>query len=908
MTISALLRPIYLLTHLISPAPPERDALTTEDYMPTRFDLSKFTKQSRKALERAQNLAATLKHQHVDSEHTLVSMLEQDDSPVAGLLNDIGADAKRIGRRLVDELELMPKSYRRVDQVFVSKSLQGVLEDAQREAGDMGDEYVTPEHILLATALNTKGYAGKLLRDQGATGDKIREKLKTQNKGKKVTSPEGKTSDVLSQYADDLTARAARGELQRCIGRDNELRRIMQVLARRTKNNPVVVGEPGVGKTTIIEALAQRIVADDVPLGLKGKKIMSLDVGSLVAGTSLRGQFEERIKAIVNEIVASEGQILLFVDELHTLMGAGDGPMNAVGMIKPALARGEISLIGTTTQDEYREYIEADIALERRLQQIIVEEPSIDGCISILRGIKSNYEIHHNVQINDDALVAATKMTSRYITDRALPDKAIDAIDEAASRLRLEIDSKPTELDEVERRIHNLEIERQALVSESSADATEARVKLENEIEELKKQAQEMHERWESEKELLDALTSKKEAYEAAEKEAEEAQRKGELGRSAEIKYSVLPKIQKEIEEAQREHNRLNPGARLLKDFVDESDIAKVIGDWTGIPVSKMVESEQQKLLKMGERLGERVIGQSIAIETIAEKVRTARAGLQDGKRPIGNFMFVGPTGVGKTELAKALAEFLFDDEDAIVRIDMSEYMEQSKVNNLIGSAIGYVGSERGGILTEAVRHKPYSVVLFDEAEKAHPDVFNILLQVMDEGRLTDSQGKRVDFTNTIVILTSNVGSKRIMELTQSEGFTQQELEDEIKMILKDHFRPEFLNRLDNQIPFRALNLDDIKKIARIHEKKVRKLLAEQRMELELSEAALEFLSNAGYEPEFGARPLRRAFAEHLQQPLAIEILEGKFAPGDTVQVDVSDNFESLSFTNPNEKKEEAAE
>lgn len=877
--------------------------------MTAKFDLSKFTQPARKMLERAQNLASTLKHQNVDIEHALVAVLEEDDNVAKKALTAIDVDSKKVGRRLIEELELMPKSYRRNDQIFVSKNLLKVLEDARRESNDFKDEFVTLEHVLISVAAFQKGYASKLLRDEGATADRLREHFKTSRKGKKVTNAEGAASDILSKYAVDLTQMAANGQLQRVVGRDAELRRIMQVLSRRTKNNPVLIGEPGVGKTTIIEGLAQRIVADDVPLGLKGKKIMSLDVGSLVAGTSLRGQFEERIKAIINEIIASEGEILLFIDELHTMMGAGggDGPMNAAGLLKPALARGQISLLGTTTQDEYREHIEVDTALERRFQPIQVDQPSTEECISILRGIKQNYEIHHNVQIHDDALIAATKMTSRYIPDRALPDKAIDAIDEAASRLRIEMDSKPTELDNVERRIFNLESEAQTLLNEVSEDAVATRERIALDIVGLQKQAKEMHTRWEGEKTLIDKLTKQKEEYDAAEGEMQEATHKGELGRAAEIKYSVLPKIQASIDAARKDHDALNPGDRLLKDYIDESDIAGVIGDWTGIPVNKMVESEKEKLLQMPARLMESVIGQDAAIHYISEKVRTARAGLQDRNRPIGNFMFVGPTGVGKTELAKAIAKFLFDDEDAIVRIDMSEYMEQSKVNTLIGSAIGYVGSERGGVLTEAVRHKPYSVVLFDEAEKAHPDVFNILLQVMDEGRLSDSQGRRIDFTNTLVILTSNVGSRRIMDITQSESFEQEDLEEEIKNILADHFRPEFLNRLDKAIPFRALDLGDIKKIARIQERKVKKLLAEQKMELELTEDALEFLSKEGFEPEFGARPLKRSFATHLQQPLAVEILEGKFASGDTILTDLKADGERLVFHNKN-ISEDAAE
>ncbi|MEM1347617.1 MAG: AAA family ATPase [Myxococcota bacterium] len=883
--------------------------------MATKFDLSKFTESARNTLERGQNLASTLRHQHVDAEHALLAILEQDDHPAKALLEATGADTKRLGRKLIDELELMPKSYRKADQVFVAKNLLNLLDDARAESQKQGDEFVTPEHMVIAISLGRKGYAGKALRDAGATGEALREAYQDARKGKRVTSAKGPGSGsgapgVLEKFATDLTQLATEGELQRVIGRDTELRRVMQVLSRKIKNNPVLLGEPGVGKTAIIEALAQRIVADDVPIGLRGKKIMSLDVGSLVAGTSLRGQFEERMKAVIEEIVSSDGEILLFIDEIHTMVGAGggDGPMNAAGLLKPALARGTLSIIGTTTIDEYRQYIETDPALERRFQTILVEEPSQEQCLSILRGIKQNYEIHHNVQIMDSALVSATKMTDRYITDRALPDKAIDAIDEAASRLRLEIDSKPTELDELERRIISLEVERQALEDEANTATVDARRRIDAEIKDLRAQAETMHERWEREKEILDVVTKKKEEYEATEREMQEAQRKGELGRAAEMKYSVLPKIKGEIERAQDSQAELLEGPRLLKDYVDESDVAGVIGDWTGIPVSKMVESEREKLLRMPDRLSERVIGQDAAIAVISQMVQTSRAGLQESNRPIGNFMFIGPTGVGKTELAKALAEFLFDDEEALVRIDMSEYMEQSKVNNLIGSAIGYVGSEKGGILTEAVRLKPYSVVLFDEAEKAHPDVFNILLQLMDEGRLTDSQGRRVDFTNTVVILTSNVGSKRIMDITASEDFSQEALEEEIEQILREHFRPEFLNRLDKKIPFRALDFDDIKKIGKIQERKVQKLLTEQNLLLDLQEDAMEFLAEEGYEPEYGARPLKRSFMQHLQQPLAIEVLEGKFSPGDTIIVHAGEDEEGLVFEKSDAKHSGAAE
>ncbi len=862
--------------------------------MPTKFDLSKFTKQARRHLERAQTLAQKFSHQHVEIEHVMLAMLEEDDSLGVATLQKHGMDTKELGRGLFEELELVPKSYKKSDQVFVGKKLLDSLQVASDEAQKSGDQYANSDHMLIAFAM-ASGFVGKQLERAEITPDKLRDTLKESRGGKPITSPEGPMPELLQKFAADLTKAAAEGELDPVIGRDAELRRIMQVLSRRTKNNPVLIGEPGVGKTAIVEALAQRMTADDVPIGLKGKRIVSLDVGSLVAGTSLRGQFEERVKAIITEIVASDGKIILFIDELHTIMGAGgEGSGNAANLLKPALARGELSIIGTTTVDEYREFIEPDAAFERRFQTIPVDEVSVEQCISILRGIKQRYEIHHGVQILDSALVAAAQMTDRYITDRAMPDKAIDAVDEAASRLRLEIDSKPTDLDQIERRIANLEVELQALVDETDPDSVAARERLNEEIESSVEEASGLRVRWENEKKVLEEVTDRKEELEAAEREVEEAQRKGELGRAAELKYSVIPKVQKEVEAAQEKLSE-HEGDRLLKDFADESDIANVIASWTGIPVSKMMESEREKLLNMPDRLRQRVVGQDHAIELICAAIWRSRAGLQDRSRPMGNFMFVGPTGVGKTELAKALSEFLFDSEDALVRIDMSEYMEQSKVNTLIGSARGYVGSEQGGILTEAVRQKPYSVVLFDEAEKAHPDVFNILLQVMDEGRLSDSQGRRIDFTNTLVILTSNVGSRRILDLAgKVEG---EELTDQVKDILKDHFRPEFLNRLDAPVVFNALDREAIKLIVNIQEKKLKRLLAEQKMTIELTEGAREFLADEGFEPEYGARPLKRAIGTFIQDPLAIEILEGKFVEGDHIIADVADSQDQLSFT-----------
>ncbi len=866
--------------------------------MPTKFDLSKFNKSARKVLERAQNLAGRLNHQHVECEHVLVAVLEDDANEGTKALVSVGVETKALGRKLIDELELLPKSYRKADQVFVGKRLLSVLQSAQEK----GNDNASPVDVLVAMAEESSGFAPRQLREMGATAEKLRGSGGKASKSKDGNKLGGSTGapdvpEMLGKFATDLTQLALDGELGRIIGRDDEIRRMVQILSRRGKNNPVLIGQPGVGKSAIVEALAIRMAHDDVPLGLKGRRIMSLDLGSLVAGTSLRGQFEERLKTIVNEIIDSDGKIILYIDELHQMVGAGggDGPMNASNLLKPALARGQISIIGTTTIDEYREYIEADAGLERRFQTILVEEPSVDQCVSILRGIKQRYEIHHGVQINDSALVAAAKMTDRYITDRALPDKAIDAIDEAASRLRLEIDSKPTELDEVERRISNIEVELQALADETNPDSVEAREKLQGEVEKLFEERDALNERWEIEKGALGGVTEKKEELEASLEEVEELQRKGELGRAAELKYSVIPKIKKAIEEAQGKLDTLGDGPRLLKDIVNEDDVAITIAGWTGIPIDKMLESEREKLLQMPDRLRQRVVGQDHAIELICSAIWRSRAGLQDKKRPIGNFMFVGPTGVGKTELAKALSEFLFDSEDSLVRIDMSEYMEQSKVNTLIGSARGYVGSEQGGILTEAVRLKPYSVVLFDEAEKAHPDVFNILLQVMDEGRLSDSQGRKIDFTNTLVILTSNVGSRRILDLAgKVEG---DELTDEVNEILKDHFRPEFLNRLDAPVVFNALDMDAIRLIIDIQERSLKKLLAESKMTIELTDAAREFLAQEGFEPEYGARPLKRAIQTYIQDPLSVEILEGKFGAGDHIVADIADAQDQLAFS-----------
>lgn len=859
--------------------------------MSNKFDLSKFTQQAKAVLERAQSLTGQLKHKHLEAEHVLLAMLEDEDGLGRVTLQKLGVDAKGLGKMLIEELELMPKNYKSGAQVFVSKTMLRILEDAAQQAKKEGSKNASSEHILIAIAEYGKGVAGRALKKAGVDGEKIRGATQSNTFS---PSYDGTIPEVLQKYAIDLTGLAKAGKLDRIIGRNDEIRRMIQILSRRGKNNPVLIGEPGVGKKSIVEALAIRMANDDVPIGLKGKKILNLDLGSLVAGTSLRGQFEERVKMIVTAVAESEGHIILFIDDLHQITGmSGNG--GSSNLLASALSRGQISVIGTTTADDYREKIETNTKLERRFQTILVDEATIEECVSILRGVKHRYELHHAVQINDQALIAAAKMTDRYIPDRALPDKALDAIDEAASRIRLEMDSKPTALDEAERRIQNLEIERQALIEETNPDTVEIREKLEKEIESLREESDALRIRWETEKGMLDEMLHLKEAMDATQNDIEAATRAGELGRAAELRYSVLPKLETEIKEAEEKAENSRSGKHLLKDVVDEDDIAAVIASWTGIPIDKMLESEREKLLQMPDRLRQRVVGQDPAIEIICSAIWRSRAGLQDKNRPIGNFMFVGPTGVGKTELAKALSEFLFDSEDSLVRIDMSEYMDQSKVNTLIGSARGYVGSEQGGVLTEAVRLKPYSVVLFDEAEKAHPDVFNILLQLMDEGRLTDSQGRRVDFSNTLVILTSNVGSRQILDLAGK--VTDEEMTEKVEEILKDHFRPEFLNRLDSTVVFNALDKDAIKLIISIMERKLKKLLAEQKMTIEIKDGAREFLAQEGYEPEYGARPLKRAISNFIQDPLSVEILEGKFHPGDHIIAEIADSQDHLVFS-----------
>jgi ATP-dependent Clp protease ATP-binding subunit ClpB len=859
--------------------------------MPKSFDLSNYTRGARRIFQRAEQLASDLNHRRVRSEHVVVSLLEDDSSWTVELIASRGADPNELGRVLVDELEGIRRSRDAPGRVVLSDELVRVLKSAQSP----GDEPVGLSAFLEAVARDQKSRTGRLLRERGINADAIESFSGEQSEADVSASADDSATDVLSKFSEDLTGLAEREELDPVIGRDQQIRRILQVLARRVKNNPVLIGEPGVGKTAIVEGLAQRMVAGDVPDGLIDTKLVSLDLGSLVAGTSLRGEFEERMNKIIDEVTGATN-IILVIDEIHQLVGAGGqgSSMNASNLLKPALARGELSVIGTTTVDEYREYIEDDAALERRFQSIDVDEVSVDGCISILRGIKQRYEIHHGIQIADSALRAAAEMTDRYVTDRALPDKAIDAMDEAASRIRLQIDSRPHELDRLLRQLEKLEVEKQSLTDAQEPESVEAREQLDERIGELREESHDLEDRWEREKQKLDELSELKEELEETEKDIAKAKREGEVGRSAELKHKVVPEIESRISKVEKQLEEINEDERLLKDHVDESDVGAVIADWTGIPVSKMLESEREKLLNMPDRIRRRVVGQDHAIESISQAIWRSRAGLRDPNRPIGSFMFVGPTGVGKTELAKALSEYLFDSEDALIRIDMSEYMEQSKVNTLIGSARGYVGSEEGGVLTEAVRHNPYSVVLFDETEKAHPDVFNLLLQMMDEGRLTDSQGREVDFTNTLIILTSNVGSRRILDLAGQ--VSEQQLSEEVEEILKDHFRPEFLNRLDDQIVFRALDKDVLRKIIKIQERDLQGLLADRDISLTLTEGARDLLIDVGYEPEYGARPLQRAIGEYIQDPLSRKILEGEFGEGDSIVVDIGAEEQKLVF------------
>jgi ATP-dependent Clp protease ATP-binding subunit ClpB len=855
-----------------------------------RFD--KLTVKAQEAVQAAQALADREGHQQIEPEHLLVALIEQEDGVVGALLAKLGARPEAIRRDAEAEIRRLPKVSGASGQ-YMSPRLKAVFDAAWAEMERLKDDYCSTEHLLVAIAQDTDGPAGRVLRQAGVTKDGLYRALVDVRGSQRVTdqNPEAKYQ-ALERYSRDLTELARKGKLDPVIGRDEEIRRVVQVLSRRTKNNPVLIGEPGVGKTAIVEGLAQRIVAGDVPEGLKGKRLVALDLGALIAGTKYRGEFEDRLKAVLREITEAGGEVICFIDELHTLVGAGgaEGAMDASNMLKPALARGELRCIGATTLDEYRKHIEKDAALERRFQPILVKEPSVEDTIAILRGLKEKYEVHHKVRIKDSALVAAGVLSHRYIADRFLPDKAIDLIDEAASRLRIEIDSMPAELDEIERRIMQLEIERVSLAKESDEPSRERLDRLDRELADLKERSAAFKARWQGEKEAIGRIGKITEEIDAARTAMADAERRGDLNRAAELRYGTLHQLQQRLA---TEHARLaeqQGRGRLLKEEVDEEDIAEVIAKWTGIPVTRLLEGEVQKLVQMEDRLARRVVGQPEAIRAVSNAVRRSRSGLADPNRPIGSFLFLGPTGVGKTELARALAEFLFDDERAMIRIDMSEYMEKHTVARLIGAPPGYVGFEEGGQLTEAVRRRPYSVVLFDEVEKAHPDVWNALLQLLDDGRLTDGHGRTVDFRNTVVIMTSNLGSHHFREIADPEKVRPLVLEE-----LRQHLRPEFLNRIDEVIVFRPLGLEEIKQVVDIQAEHLRKRLADKRITLELTDGAKALLAREGFDPVFGARPLKRTLQRLVQDVLALKLLEGEFQPGDTVRVDA--DGAGLSFT-----------
>ncbi len=858
--------------------------------------IDKFTVKAQEAIQEGQSLARRANHPNFEPEHLLKALLVQQDGVVVPMLQKIGADLKLITGRVDDALTRM--STIKGGQTSISNRLMSLFDKAEDEAKAMKDEFTSSEHLLLAL-VQDKGAAGEVLGSTGVKKDRVMAVLKDIRGAGRVTSqdPEG-SYRALEKYGRDLTEMARAGKLDPVIGRDEEIRRSIQVLSRRTKNNPVLIGEPGVGKTAIAEGLARRIVDGDVPEGLKRKRLVTLDLGAMVAGAKFRGEFEERLKAVLKEVASANGDIILFIDEMHTLVGAGkaEGAMDAGNMLKPALARGELHCIGATTLDEYRKHIEKDAALERRFQPVFVGEPSVQDTISILRGLKERYEVHHGVHIQDTALVAAATLSNRYISDRFLPDKAIDLIDEAASRLRIEIDSMPTEVDDVRRKLVQLEIEREGLKKETDAHSKERLETIEREIAGLNERFAALKSHWEAEKAIIAAIRSVKEKVEQARNDQAGAERRGDLNKAAEIKFGVLPSFEKELTQQNARLAELQKKQKFLKEEVDSEDIAEVVGKWTGIPVARLLEGELQKLVKMEQRLGDRVIGQRPALEAVSNAVRRARSGLQDPNRPIGSFVFLGPTGVGKTETAKALAEFLFDSDQAIVRIDMSEYMEKHAVSRLIGAPPGYIGYDEGGQLTEAIRRRPYSVVLFDEIEKAHGDVFNVLLQILDEGRLTDSQGRTVDFKNTVLIMTSNIGAQAIQEgLAGKSGGLDTATRSEVMNQLRANFRPEFLNRIDEIVLFEPLSQAHITSVVDLQMTRMKKLLADKRLTIELTEGARTFLAKEGYDPVYGARPLKRAIQRHLQDPLALRLLAGEFLPGDHIKAEVAG--ETLRFT-----------